>query len=177
MKPTPNSEIGGVAAKIAPEDSLPFLTRRHLRVGWWSLLIFLILGVVLESLHGFKAGLYLDVSNSTRRLMWTLAHAHGTLLSLVHIAFGASLQLLPMWDPRSRGLASVCLMSAGILIPAGFFLGGVADMKKYGGDPGLGIVLVPFGALLLFTAVFMTARGTRSLKAMAAPSDAKGKKK
>ena len=177
MKPTPDSESSGVAAKTAPEDSLPFLTRRHLRVGWWSLLVFLTLGMVLEGLHGFKAGMYLDVSNSTRRLMWTLAHAHGTLLSLVHIAFGASLQLLPAWDPRSRGLASVCLMSAGILIPGGFFLGGMADFKRYQGDPGLGIVLVPVGALLLFISVFLIARAAQSLKAPAGAVEVKGKKR
>ena len=57
-------------------------TRRHLRFGWWSLLGFLCLGFMLELLHGFKAGFYLDVSNETRRLMWTLAHAHGALLGL-----------------------------------------------------------------------------------------------
>lgn len=177
MKPTPNPETGSVAAKAAPEDSLPFLTQRHLRVGWWSLLFFLTLGMVLEGLHGFKAGFYLDVSNSTRRLMWTLAHAHGTLLSLVHVAFGASLQLMPMWEPRWRGLASVCLMSAGLLIPGGFFLGGIADFKKYQGDPGLGIVLVPVGALLLFIAVFLTARGAQTLSLQPGASDAKGKRK
>ena len=177
MKPTPNSESSSVAARTAPEDGLPFLTRRHLRVGWWSLLFFLTLGMVLEGLHGFKAGLYLDVSNSTRRLMWTLAHAHGTLLSLVHVAFGTSLQLLPAWDTRSRGLASVCLMSAGILIPGGFFLGGMADFKRYQGDPGLGIVLVPIGALVLFIAVFLTARAAQSLKAPAEGVEVKGRKK
>ncbi len=41
--------------------------RLHLRFGWWSLLVFLLLGLVLETLHGFKIGWYLDVSNSIRR--------------------------------------------------------------------------------------------------------------
>ena len=63
----------------------------HLRVGWWSMLVFLTLGVVLEALHAFKAGFYLDVSQETRRLMWTLAHAHGTLFGLVHIAFAGTI--------------------------------------------------------------------------------------
>ena len=177
MKTGPNPESSSGAAKVAPEDSLPFLTQRHLRVGWWSLLIFLSFGLVLEGLHGFKAGLYLDVSNSTRRLMWTLAHAHGTLLALVHIAFGASLQLMPAWDPRRRGFASACLLSAGILLPGGFFLGGIADFKKYQGDPGMGIVLVPVGALLLFIAVFLTARGAQSSQSQPVTAEARGKKK
>ena len=34
----------------------------HLRVGWWSLLIFLTLGLILEGMHGLKVGWYLDVS-------------------------------------------------------------------------------------------------------------------
>jgi hypothetical protein len=132
-----------------------YSVRRHLRLGWWSLLGFLTLGLVLEALHARKAGLYLDVSNSTRRLMWTLAHAHGTLLALVHLAFAATVHFLPTWNMRSRSLASTCLTSASLLIPIGFFLGGIVI---YGGDPGLGIVLVPAGAMLLFGAVFLTAR-------------------
>ena len=56
------------------------LAVRHLRFGWASLFVFATLGVGLELLHGFKVGLYLDVGNETRRLLWTLAHAHGVLL-------------------------------------------------------------------------------------------------
>ena len=59
------------------------LTRRHLRFGWWTLLLFLSLGLVLEALHAFKASGYLSVAHETRRLMWTLAHAHGTLLGII----------------------------------------------------------------------------------------------
>src|SRR5207245_9394239 len=69
--------------------------RRHLRIGWWSLLVFATLGLVLESLHGFKVRAYLDVSNETRRLMWTLAHAHGTLLGVVNVLFGLTLRAAP----------------------------------------------------------------------------------
>ena len=76
-------------------DDSPVLlgyARRHVRFGWGSLLFFLTLGFVLELLHGFKAGMYLDVSNETLRLMWTLAHAHGALLGLVHVLFALSLR-------------------------------------------------------------------------------------
>ena len=58
---------------------------RNLRFGWWSLLVFLSLGGVLETLHGFKIGWYVDAGNEMRRLMFTLAHAHGTALALVNI--------------------------------------------------------------------------------------------
>jgi hypothetical protein len=128
---------------------------RHARFGWWSLLVFLSLGVILEALHGFKAGIYLDVSNETRRLMWTLAHAHGTLLSLVHLVFGMYLTIGPRWPERSLRIASQCLFGASFLLPVGFFLGGV---DVHAGDPGLGVLLVPLGAGLLFTTVVMAAR-------------------
>ncbi|MFT7537369.1 MAG: hypothetical protein ACI85K_003327, partial [Hyphomicrobiaceae bacterium] len=68
------------------------LQLRHLRLGWTSLLVFVLLGGVLESMHGFKVDWYLVVGNETQRLLWRLAHAHGTFLSLVHIGFAATLQ-------------------------------------------------------------------------------------
>lgn len=127
-------------------------TRPHLKFGWWSLLLFLTLGIALETLHGFKIGWYLDVSNSTRRLMLTLAHAHGTLLGLVHIAFAITTRAARIAPGRA---ASHCLRGASLLLPGGFFLGGLV---VHGGDPGIGILLVPVGGLLLLIAVAMTAR-------------------
>ena len=131
---------------------------RHLRFGWWSLLLFLSVGIALEVMHGFKVGFYLDVSNSTRRLMWTLAHTHGTLLSLIHIAFGLTLHILPAENIRLQRFASPSLIGASILFPGGFFLGGVVI---HAGDPGLGILLVPVGAAFLFFAVLLTSLGVR----------------
>lgn len=131
------------------------LTRRHLAIGWWSLLIFLTFGIVLEALHGFKVGGYLNVSASTRRLMWTLAHAHGTLLALVHLGFAASLSHLPGWPANARKTTGGLLTAGSLLVPTGFFLGG---MVIHGGDPGLGILLVPAGAVLLLVSVFNAAR-------------------
>ena len=58
---------------------------------------------------------------------------------------------------KTRKVASILLSSATVLMPAGFFLGGLIF---YGGDPGLGILLLPLGAAFLLLAVFMTARGT-----------------
>ncbi len=129
----------------------------HLRVGWWALLGFLTLGLVLEGLHGFKVGFYLDVSNETRRLLWTLAHVHGALLALVNVAFALTTRALPHWNGSRRRLASRCLLGALILMPAGFLLGGIF---LHDGDPGLGVLLVPPGGVLLFLAVLLTARGT-----------------
>jgi hypothetical protein len=135
------------------------LVRRHLQIGWWSLLLFLSLGLVLEALHGFKLGWYVDVSNHTRRLMWTLAHAHGTLLSLVHVAFAATVSIAGLSSRVRLRTASRCLTLAVVCLPGGFFLGG---LFFWGGDPGLGILFVPIGALLLFVAVLSTARELRA---------------
>jgi len=130
-------------------------TRRHLRFGWWSLLLFATFGLVLESLQGFKVRAYLDASNDTRRLMWTLAHAHGTLLGVIHVIFGLTINPVGIDRARHLQLISSCLIGASILLPGGFFLGGVTF---YGGDPGLGVLLVPAGALLLLLAIFSVAR-------------------
>ena len=136
---------------LAPDD----LARHHLRIGWWGLLVSLSAGLVLEALHGFKVGLYLDVTNDARRLMWRLAHAHGTLLSVLNIAFAISLPMLRTFADAPRQLASRCMAGALFLMPAGFALGGV---WIHGGDPGLGVLLVPPGGILLFVGVLLTAR-------------------
>jgi len=101
-------------------------------------------------MHGLKLGFYLDPSNETRRLMWTLAHAHGTLVALVHLAFAAFLTGSAADDSRRIRFASRSLVIAGFTLPAGFLLGGAV---VYGGDPSLGILLVPVGALALAVAV------------------------
>jgi len=131
---------------------------RHIRFGWWSLLLFAALGLALESLNGFKVRWYLDVSNETRRLMWTLAHAHGTLLALVHVVYGLTLRTAA--DPRraDQRMVSSALIAASILLPGGFFLAGIAF---FSGDPGVGIVLVPLGAVLLLGAVYRIAAAPR----------------
>ncbi len=130
--------------------------RWQLQLAWWFLLGFLSLGILLEALHGLKVGWYVDVSNATRRHMWTLAHAHGTLLALIQMAFALSLRRLPDPGAVRIGFASRCLVGATILLPGGFLLGG---LFIYAGDPGLGILLVPLGAALLFASVFLMARG------------------
>lgn len=131
------------------------LASTHFRLGWIGVLVFLSLGLVLEALHGFKIGLYLDVDQETRRLMWRLAHAHGTLLSVLHLGFAATLAHLPALAAPLSKLASRCLTGALILMPAGFLLGGV---WIHGGDPGLGILLVPPGGILLLVGVLTIVR-------------------
>ena len=129
------------------------LARRHHLLGWWGLLLFLSLGIGLETLHGFKVGFYLDPAHRMRRLLWTLAHAHGTLLALVHLAFALGLGRFGRWTERRLKLASFFLIDA-LLLPVGFFLGGIGHTEV---DPSPGILLVPAGALLLLAAVGLIA--------------------
>ena len=132
------------------------VSERHLRAGWWALLLYLTLGLALEALNGFKIGWYLDVDNETRQTMLRLAHAHGALLGLCNIAFASTLDSGRIAAARV-GLASACLLAATVLLPAGFLLGGVVI---YDGDPGLGIVLVPLGAIALVVGVGQVALAT-----------------
>lgn len=142
-----DSGAGGKAVAVADSP----LCRRHLRFGWLLLCVSLPAGLVLEALHGLKLEMYLGPDNEIRRLLWTLAHAHGTLLALLNIAYGLTAAHLRLRD----GLASRMLMVGAILLPAGFLAGGVVT---YGGDPGPSIVLAPIGGLLLAAATVAIAR-------------------
>ena len=135
-----------------PKDSAARLAFWNAKFGLWSLLVYLSFGLGLEGLHGFKVGWYLEFE--TRRLMWTLAHAHGVLLSLLSIGFSALLRSAP--DPVApwQRTASACLIAATILLPGGFLLGGI---YVFDGDPNPGVLLSPIGGALLFAAVLLTA--------------------
>jgi hypothetical protein len=131
--------------------------RRHLRIGWWTLLVFAALGLILESLQGFKVAAYLDVSNDTRRTMWRLAHTHGTLLGAINVLFALTLRSSAATAAAAPRI-SIALIAATLLLPLGFFLGGVVF---YAGDPGVGVLLVPLGGVLLLLALFWIASRCR----------------
>jgi hypothetical protein len=110
--------------------------------------------MALELLHGFKVQMYLAVSNETRRLMWTLAHAHGVLLAVINIIFALGIDAGRV-PTRNVPRTSTVLISASLLLPGGFFAAGVAF---YEADPGIGVAVVPVGAVLLLIALFTVAR-------------------
>lgn len=143
---------------------LETLGLRHVRFGYFALALFLTLGLGLEALHGFKVGLYLDVENEPRRLAFRLAHAHGALLGLLNVVFGLTLvsRFAPLAPTALR--ASRLLAVATLALPGGFFLGG---FFVHGGDPGLGVLLVPLGAVTLLGSVLLTARGARDAGSLA----------
>lgn len=132
--------------------------RRHLQVGWLAVSGFIALGLFLEILHGLKASYLLDVQNEVRRHMFTLAHAHGTLIGLMNLAFAYSVSRIQSWSDQSLPLASRALLAATLLVPGGFLLGGI---MIHSGDPGLGILLVPPGALLLLFAAIAVTRAAQ----------------
>ena len=140
---------------------------KHLRFGWWSVVVFGALGLLLETLHGFKVDAYVGGASETRRLMWTLAHAHGTLLGLVHVAFALTLRALPPMAEETERRASRSLVGASLLLPGGFFLGGV---RFYAGDPGIGVALVPVGAALLLSAAWIVAHAAGRARGAATPT-------
>lgn len=132
------------------------IVRRHLRAGWWALALYVLLGAALELLHAVKAPIFVDAGRETTRMLLRLAHAHGTLLALVNVAYALTVRAHPQ---AGRPFASAALLAALVLLPAGFFLGGV---WAHGGDPGLGVLLVPVGALAIAVGAALVARAMES---------------
>jgi hypothetical protein len=101
-------------------------------------------GLLLDSFMGMKQLFYL--SNPIRREMWRLAHAHGTLLTLVFLTYG-----------HFRGFAKKQhenMMFIGMLLmPVGFFLGGIVTTEI---DPFVGVFLVPVGGLLFVLGLLLS---------------------
>lgn len=122
----------------------------HLRTGWCLLSAFLVLGMLLEGMHAFKLGWYLDLANETRRLLLRLAHAHGVLLGLVNIAFALSLPHRARLGERAERWLSRCVLVGSALLPTGFLLGGLVVL---GGDPNPAVLLAAAGAPLLAAGV------------------------
>jgi len=140
------------------------ICRGHLRFGWISLGCFCLLGIFLETLHGFKIEWYLSEAMTARRGCWLAAHASGTCFSLLHIVFAMTVVYLTDWRPKSRLATSYSLYSASVLIPAGFLLAGwfLRDAK-----PGMGMGLVLAAALLLLSVLLATATNTMRQRAAA----------
>lgn len=124
-----------------------------LPVGLWGLAFWLLGGLALETLHGFKATLYLE--DPVRRELWTLAHAHGTLMSAVCLLLALLAPRLALAPARARR-ADRLFAGAAVLLPAGFLLGGIGHSES---DPSLAILLVPAGALAAAAALVLLASG------------------
>jgi hypothetical protein len=63
-----------------------------------------------------------------------------------------------IYDGPGLRLGATCLAAATVLLPAGFFLGGLAP---FGGDPGFGVLIVPVAAPILIFGLFAVARSLK----------------
>lgn len=109
------------------------------------------LGFLLEAAHALKLSAYLDVPLRRELLVW--AHAHGVGLALVLLAYAACGAVDRASAAVQHTLALGCL-----LMPLGFLLG---SLNLHESDPGIGIVLVPIGALCVLYALFIVLQAAR----------------
>lgn len=131
-----------------PSPSRPNSGAPLIRQAWISLALWIAFGILLEGFRAFRSPAVLD--DAVRQDMFRLAHAHGTLLNLVLLAAAicARLELIQLSPGTSLGLRSSV-----ILLPVGFLFGGLWHFKD---EPGLAILLVPIGAvLLLVTSIYI----------------------
>jgi hypothetical protein len=126
-------------AKENPQPTDP--SRAMLFQGWLGLALWMSFGLLLEGLLGYKIPAYLN--DVQRRELFQLAHAHGTLLSVVILVAALCLRSFAVELPRPAALA---LRSGSLLMPLGFLFAGISHPE---GDPGVAIWLVPFAALLV----------------------------
>jgi hypothetical protein len=113
--------------------------------GWFSIALFMALGLAIEGMIGFKSPDYLG--DPLRRELFTLAHTHGTLFGLLLTAAGLTLRAFDLALPRP---ALVALRSGALLMPAAFFAAGLRHPE---GDPGPAIWLAPVGGVLVIYGV------------------------
>ena len=142
----------GKAEKKAPTEA-PRPLERLLLQGWVSIAGWMSFGLLLEGLLGYKIPAFLE--DAQRRELFRLAHTHGTLLALVLIAAALCGRL---FDIRPPSVALAALRLGAVLMPLGFLLGGIWHPE---GDPGVGIWLVPPGALMVIFGAIATAMAIR----------------
>ena len=133
--------------------AVPQFLERVLFQGWVSIAVWMSFGLLLEGLLGYKIPGFLE--DGQRRELFRLAHTHGTLLALVLIGAAICGRLFEIQPPPA---ALAALRLGAILMPLGFLLGGIWHPE---GDPGVGIWLVPPGALLVIFGAIATAIASR----------------
>jgi hypothetical protein len=121
-----------------------------------SIAVWMTFGLLLEGFLGYKIPGYL--LDQTRRELFRLAHAHGTLLGVLLLAVALVTDRLAITPPRA---AQMALRIGVVLLPLGFLLAGI---WHYESDPGFAIWLVPPSALLVIFSLVAIALATRSAK-------------
>lgn len=123
----------------------------HLRLSLLLVAAFLGLGIIVESLLGTRAAALWD--DPLRREFVRLGHAHGGLLGLLNLALGWAMTHLHTPEGWARKVRVAAWLGA-TFVGLGFLGGGVWHGAT---DPGLLILLVPTGALLLLSALIAAA--------------------
>lgn len=123
------------------EDLGHEISANLVRQAWFGLLFWMSAGLLFEGLIGFRAPVYLQ--DPVRRELFRLAHAHGTLLSILLLIVNLYLLKGLISPPK---IAVRALQAGVIVMPLGFLLGGA---WHYESDPGPLIFLAPIGGLLI----------------------------
>ncbi len=126
-------------------------SQRHIRLSLAVAALFLASGLWLEAMYGLRARGWID--DDLRREFLRLGHAHGGLLAMLNLVVAWALERLgtpASWAGRIR---MACLLGA-VLVGGGFFAGGLWHGPT---DPGIPVLLVPAGALLVLSSLVATA--------------------
>ena len=123
----------------------------HVRLSLLLVAAFLGLGIIVESLLGTRAAALWD--DELRREFVRLGHAHGGLLGLLNLGIGWAMLHLRTPEGWARKLR-VAAWSGAALVGLGFLGGGIWHGAT---DPGLLILMVPTGALLLLSSLLVVA--------------------
>jgi len=122
------------------------------RQGWIGIAFWMSFGLLVEGLIGFRTPVYLQ--DPVRRELFRLAHTHGTVLSMLLLIVVLYLAKNLIAPP----LAALWSLRIGtILMPVGFFLGGI---WHYESDPGVFVFLAPVGGLMIIFGVIAIAAST-----------------
>ena len=136
-------------------DAQPWV-RSAVFQGFVGIAVWMTFGLLLEGLIGYKIPAYLQ--DELRRELFRLAHAHGTLLSLLLLVAALAIDRFNITVPR---IAQLLLRVGVVVLPLGFLVAGV---WHYESDPGIAIWLVPFAAVLIIfglVAIALSARQTK----------------
>jgi len=109
------------------------------------------MGLWLEAMYGLRAEGWID--DPLRREFLRLGHSHGALLGLVNVALAWAMERLetPAAWARKIRIAAIC---GALLVGVGFVAGGLLHGPT---DPGLPILVVPAGALMVLTSAISVA--------------------
>jgi len=116
---------------------------------WFSLALFMTFGLLFEGLIGYRSPAYLN--DPMRRELFRLAHAHGTILSLLLLIAGFYLASKQIELPKA---AMFSLRIGAFVMPIGFLLGGIWHTET---DPNFLIVLSPIGGVMVIFGVIAIA--------------------